>query len=67
MTGYWMKIEGSDARAFLGTTPNEVAEQVKHEIEAHEDMRAEDIDAIEIHACDVTQEQIDAMPDFHGF
>lgn len=52
---------------FMGTTPNEVANTLKAEIEADDGLDADARSVMRIEPCEITQEEIDNMPEFPGW
>ncbi len=65
---YWLKRPGlSDCLAYIGTTPEDVAAAVKAEIEADEGLRPDDIGSLVIEAREITQEEIEKLPEFESW
>lgn len=52
---------------FAGTTPEQVAETVKNEIEADDGLSVDERGAFQIASFEITQKQLDEMPEFPGW
>jgi len=66
MIGYELRRSGTGGVLFAGTTPEEVAATLKNELEC-EDSQLEFRDVITLTPIEITQEQIDNMPEFEGW
>ncbi|NIL95828.1 MAG: hypothetical protein GTO62_01465 [Planctomycetales bacterium] len=67
MIGYRMTRGCCRGWLFCGTTPADVASAIQNEIESCEGLSADEIDAMRIEAIEITQQEIDAMPEFQGW
>ena len=67
MVGYKLTITEGIGWMFCGTTPKEVSECLRNELDTHEGLSVEEIDEITIEAFEITQEEIDNMPEFQGW
>jgi len=52
---------------FLGTDPDEVGKALGHELESNEGLPADECGQVVIEAFEITQDEIDAMPEFQGW
>ena len=67
MIGYKLTRSECSGWMFCGTTPQDVAECLKNEMDMHEGLSLQEIDEITIEAFEVTQEEIDDMKEFQGW
>ncbi len=67
MVAYKLSRPDCGGWMFAGTTPEEVAECVKNELDMHEGLPADECGEIAIEAYETTQEEIDALPEFEGW
>ena len=67
LVGYKVKRTGCPGWIFAGTTPKEVADTIKNEIDSHEGLAADECGLLAIEAYETTQAEIDALPDFEGW
>lgn len=67
MIGYMLQRSGGSGRMFCGTTAEEVANVLKIELDAEEGLKADECDVLTITPVEITQEEIDALPDFPGW
>lgn len=67
MIGYKMTRPDCGGWMFLGTTPEEVGKSIQSEIESNEGLDIEECGLLEIEAFEISQDAIDAMPDFPGW
>lgn len=67
-TGYKLKRPAvSNGWIFIGTTHEEVASAIVSEIEMQKGMSVDECDDIVIEAFEITQQEIDDMPEFPGW
>ena len=67
MIGYKINREGFDEWYFAGVTPEEVAEAIKNEMDTNKGMSVEEIGFLLITPFEVTQKEIENMPEFGGW
>lgn len=67
MIGYWLQRSGCPGKMFVGVTPKEIANCIECELGGEEEQIADARDAITLTPFEVTQEEIDAMPEFGGW
>ncbi len=67
MTGYKLYRADCSGWLFCGTTPKEVGDAVKNEIEGDGGLPCDECDQILIRPFEITQEEIDNMPEFEGW
>ncbi len=67
MTGYKLTRSGPSGWIFCGTTPTEVAYVLKHELDSDEGLPADERCVITLTPFEITQEEIDNMPEFQGW
>lgn len=65
--GYKLSRHDCNGWLFGGTTPKEVAECLQNELDSHEGLSVEECDVITIEAFEITQKEIDDMPEFQGW
>ena len=66
LVGYKLRREDCGGWMFMGTTPQEVANTLRSEIEADGGIMIA-CSVMRIEPCEVTQEEIDNMPEFEGW
>lgn len=69
MIGYWLTRSTCPGRCFAGTSASEVANAIRYEVECDlgSGLPFDEIDIISVEAVEITQEQIDEMPEFQGW
>lgn len=67
MVGYKLERSGPSGWMFCGTTPQEVANVLKAEIEADMELPTDERCVITLTPFEITQAEIDAMPEFPGW
>ena len=68
MIGYRLKRESQGERwLFLGTTSAEVSRGIKDEIDSDAGLGVDEIDKQIIEPVEISQQEIDEMPDFQGW
>ena len=67
MIAYKLVRQWSGNWMFAGTTPEQVAETVKNEIEADDGLSVDERGAFQIASFEITQKQLDEMPEFPGW
>lgn len=67
LVGYRLTREDCGGWLFLGTTPQEVANSLRSEIETNEGLPADECSLMRIEPFEITQDEIDKMPEFPGW
>lgn len=69
MIGYWIERDDVGGRIFAGVTAEEVVATLKEELENDYDSGLPELElsVISLHPVEITQEEIDAMPEFQGW
>lgn len=67
LIGYKLTRPDCGGWMFLGTDPAEVGKAVRDELEMNEGLPADECGQVVIEAFEITQEEIDNMPDFPGW
>lgn len=70
MIGYRLQRQHQGNRwLFLGTTPDEIARAIKSELEMDmsSDLPADELEELRIVPVEISQEELDTMPDFEGW
>ena len=67
MIGYWLTREGHGGRVFLGTESKDISDYIKGEIDSDEGLSAEECEVLIVTPVEITQKEIDEMPEFEGW
>lgn len=67
MKAYKLSRENCCGWIHAGTTPEDVAEVLKNELDGEEGLPDDECDRIIIEAYETTQEEIDNLPEFQGW
>lgn len=67
MVGYKLSLASCPGWMYLGTEPQEVADALRNELESNEGLSVDEIEEMTIEAFEITQEEIDKMPEFQGW
>lgn len=67
LVGYRLKRERAGGEMFLGVSPLEVSSAIAHELFTEHKLGIDDRDTFTVEAFEITQKEIDAMPEFQGW
>jgi hypothetical protein len=67
MIGYILRRKLCGRWIFIGTTPEDVAIGVRNEIDSHEGLSLDECDVLIIEPREISQDEIDNMPEFDGW
>ena len=66
LKGYWLTRENGCGKMFTGVNPDEVLNTLRVELECNFDGSCEH-ESLTLEPCELTQEEIDNMPEFDGW
>lgn len=67
LIGYKLTRPNCGGWLFLGTDPAQIGDAIRYELESERDFPIEDREQFTIHPMEITQEEIDTMPEFEGW